>query len=413
MPAFATLVMNDVVIHSIPSVRCSRDTLTRMSPRMVSYRSELKSRIAGLLDDVAMACPQTEESLVALAVALADHREEGRALFPRVLICDDLDVVLRNLQGSNAIRIGTGPRGPDTVLRALKKCAPLADEGWAIWIDRDENRFDFGVFREPGPTAVDLRHTLMETAPDNRLRALLVAQFAPGIVEVLAAGDGGLRIHFSGIRDDRPAPEDAETQVVELFCADLDDDDQMKQSFVSFGNNIFHSILRRGHGALIAVAPSDDKSWATGVDAVVLDEPIDIASLVKAHVQAPTPEVLSELLAYVDLLAGMLNSDGITVFDTAGRVLAFNWFIKTDTASLGPREQLGGARHRAFGILKQLVDGQQLRGAFIRSSDGGESAYERTSTCQTPAPYVGNRARPWWYLQQRWNQWRLLRLLSN
>jgi hypothetical protein len=76
----------------------------------------------------------------------------------------------------------------------------------------------------------------------------------------------------------------------------------------------------------------------------------------------------------------MLNSDGITVVDTSGRLLAFNWFVKTEASKLGPREQHGGARHRAFGALQAMVDDGRLRGVIIRSSDGGERAYEGKAT---------------------------------
>jgi hypothetical protein len=44
---------------------------------------------------------------------------------------------------------------------------------------------------------------------------------------------------------------------------------------------------------------------------------------------------------------------------------------------LTARERLGGARHRAFAALMALVDKQSAQGAFIRSSDGTDRAYER------------------------------------
>lgn len=343
-----------------------------MPAKMVTFRSELKSTIADFLGDAGMTCSVTEESLVALTVKLADHREEGKQLFPKVLICDDRDTVLRNIQGTDAILIGTGERIPDTVLRALKKCAPLADNGWAIWINREPNNFSYGVFREPSnPTSLDLRRTLLDTQDEGQLAALLIAQFAPGKVELISAGKPGLRVHLTGERADAVS-DDPEGDLVIMWSECVAEDS--RESFASFATTLIHDLLRKGHGTLLAITP-DGASLDFLADAVVLETPIDLAGLVRNHGDNETSAALSELNGYANLLEGMMNSDGIVVVDSAGRVLAFNWFIKTDTTQLTPREQQGGARHRAFGALKALVDDKTLRGAFIRSADGGETAY--------------------------------------
>lgn len=88
------------------------------------------------------------------------------------------------------------------------------------------------------------------------------------------------------------------------------------------------------------------------------------------HSGDETTENYTDLMSSAGLLGGMLNSDGITVLDTAGRVLGYNCFVRTTDENLKPRELVGGARRRAFTELRALVDAGNLRGAFIRSSDG-------------------------------------------
>jgi hypothetical protein len=350
-----------------------------VSAKVVTIRSELKRSIGDFLADAQMSCAETEESLIALTVTMADYREEGRQLFPRLLICDDLDSVLRNVQGSNPIELGSGDRNPDTVLRALKKCGPLAASSWAIWIERKPNEFRFGVFRAPTATAIDLRTTLRDTVSSSPLRAVMIGQFAPGTIELISTGQEGIRIHLTGQREEQIPNDEAQRQFIEWSASDISDD-RLRQSYQSFATTMLHDLLRKGHGTLIAVVPHNSKAWKRHArDAVLLEEPVDLASQLKAHAYDPTSSALSELLASVDLVEGMLNSDGITVFDTAGRVLGFNWFIRTDTSRLTPREKLGGARHRAFAALKARVDVDQVRGTFIRSSDGTDRAYERVA----------------------------------
>lgn len=342
---------------------------------MVTFRSGIKTAVADLLADADMTCAQTEEALIALVVALADLREEGAQLFPRLVICDDLEEFLKVVQGTSPLTLGTGPRVPSTIARGLKKCAPLADEGWAIWVSRGEQNFTYGVFRRPAsPTSLDLRSTLLDMPAEPSLHALTIAQFAPGRVEVVAAGQPVLRIHMSGERADLDSPE-GQSALVKRWSHDITDD-RLRSSFASFAARLLLDLLRKGHGALIAVVEAGVNPHNFVEDAVILDEPVDLAALVEEHAESGSSEALSELLDYSGLLAGMLGSDGIVLLDSVGRVLAFNWFVKTDLASLSARDQQGGARHRAFGALSALTREGTLRGVFIRSSDGGESAFE-------------------------------------
>ncbi len=345
-----------------------------MPAKIVTLRSELKRSISDFLTDAGMSCVATEEALVSLAVALADYREEERPLFPRILICDDLDAVLRNVQGSGAVEIGSAVRQPGTITRALKKCAPLTAGAWAIWVERQPETFRYGVFREPLPTALNIRATLLDT-PSDALRAVLIAQFAAGTIEMVSCGRPGMRIHLSGQREDDLSAEDTQLKVADWSAAGIANE-RVRESYHTFATTALQDLLRKGHGTLIAVVPHDKKTWRRHAkDAVHLNDPIDLAQQLEKLAGDASSLALFELSTSVELVAGMLSSDGITVLDTRGRVLAFNWFIRTDTRKLTARESIGGARHRAFSALRGLVDKRQIVGCYIRSSDGTDKAY--------------------------------------
>ena len=112
-----------------------------------SFRSLLTGAVADFLGDIGMSCTDTQAALAGLIVALESYREEGAPLFPQVFFCDSLDQTVRALQAREPIAIGSGPRSVDTVKRALKKCAPLARAGWAIYVQRGLGVFDYGVLR--------------------------------------------------------------------------------------------------------------------------------------------------------------------------------------------------------------------------------------------------------------------------
>ncbi len=351
-----------------------------MPAKVITFRSALKSSIGDFLADAKMTCAETEEGLISLVVALADYREEERPLFPRILICDDVATVLKNVQGTGQIEIGAGDRIPGTLQRALKKCAPLTSNGWAIWIERGLNTFTYGVFREPMPTALDIRATLHDTEDAPALRALLVAQHAAGTIELVSTGRPGIRIHLSGQRDEDVATEDSLSKVANSSAADIADEGDAKGSYINFFTTVLQDLLRRGHGTLIAVVPRDSDDWKSAAsDAVVLREPIDLAGQLAVLLGSPTAVAYFELASSIEVISGMLNSDGITVFDSGGRVVGFNWFIRTETDSLAPSEKLGGARHRAYFALGALVSSGDVLCCYIRSSDGGDQAQERNS----------------------------------
>jgi hypothetical protein len=168
---------------------------------------------------------------------------------------------------------------------------------------------------------------------------------------------------------------DEERRLAE-WCAEGIEDDRLKESVLSFANTVLHDLLRHCHGTLIAVVDAA-KPVPTSLtsDAIILSEPDDLAAMVDRQSRDRTSEALDELLCHRNLLGGMLQSDGAVILDTRGRLMAFNCFVQTDTSGLSPSELMGGARRRAFGFLCSLVDSKELRGAFIRSSDGHSHAH--------------------------------------
>ena len=346
-------------------------------PEAVTFRAEMKRAISDLLSDACMPCSETEEALLALVVRLADYREEGIPLYPRILIVDDLASALPILGGSSAISLGSGPRGPDTMEQCLKKCAPLTEGGWAIWVERTESDFRYGVFREPlVPVAIDLRETIRSLRKDDA-RAVFVGQVAPSTVEILSPGIDPIVIHLSAARREQlTSAHDEERRLAEWFVEEVADE-RSRESALSYATTVFHTLLRQCHGTLIAVVRAGESLCeALAADAILLDDRDDLAVMVERQAAERTSDALDELLCHTNLLGGMLRSDGAVILDTRGRVVGFNCFVRVDTAGISPSDLTGGARRRAFTTLCSLVDAGELRGVFLRSSDGQSQAYE-------------------------------------
>ena len=64
---------------------------------------------------------------------IAGYSEEGVRLRPECIVTTDIDKIAKVLPTRLLVRIGSGDLSAATFHRALKACAPLAQNGWVIF----------------------------------------------------------------------------------------------------------------------------------------------------------------------------------------------------------------------------------------------------------------------------------------
>jgi hypothetical protein len=351
-----------------------------VNTRSVSFRAQLKGTVSDLLRRENMQCPDTEETLLELVVALSHYTEEGITLFPRVILCEDLETTLGVLQGTDPLSIGFGPRNEKTMMQALKRCAPLSRSGWTVYLLRKQDRFHYGVFRtSSSPTALDIRDTVSSLANENNdLKIILISQLADKAVELIGARSGCVNAYLSATPDDAPSPSDAIDKLSNICISNVNE--EVREQLTSFFRKTMASLLMNcTHGTLIAVIPVGSPSIEElAHDGVLLERPVSFVNLVKEYEARRDADTLSALEDYSMLLGGMLATDGILILDTACSVLGYNIFVKdmTDSESL-PSTLIGGARRRAYTKLCEMTDRGMLCACFIRSSDGKSDFYQK------------------------------------
>ena len=340
--------------------------------KSTSFRTQLKETLSNFLDSEKMQCVDTLESLLELVVALSHYTEEGNDLFPQVLLCDNLGFALSIFQGSEAIEIGKGAKSASTMHQALRRCARLSQRDWVIYVHRSGNEFRYGVFRAPiAPTALGVRDTLVSLSqedPDHRI--IMVSQLVDKAVELIGSCSGCLNVYLSATPDDTSHPRAAVENFASAASAIVDTD--IKEQVDNFLLTTLFQALRYCHGALMAVAPHG----ATAViglteDGVTLAEPIRLADIVREYNERRGDDTLAKLDAFASLLAGMVASDGIVLFDEEAVVLGYNFFIQRLAGQVEtPSGLLGGARRRAYKSLCNMVSKGILRACYFQSSDG-------------------------------------------
>ncbi len=330
-------------------------------PSNITFRS-------GLVGGVADFCNESDLPLIAnplifveLVVLLARYKEEGVGLHPKVYITDNITMCNAMIGNAEKIKIGKATSNEDGIKQAIKKCAPLATGPWCIYIYDIGQDIEFGVFRgSSNITAVPIDDVLLAEA--EGLAVVKVFQVADECVEVKCNNQRSHYIFLNHVKDSSPPPLQHLKNLVSAICHQVSEDD--RESIESFLNNVLFEGLRESHGCLMAVTNKNDAPAILKEDGVFLEEPIDFVRLVDDANKDPA--LFEFLISKVELLKGMLNSDGIILFDWKGRLLGYNCFIKINQKA----KVIGGARKRAFFSLKDNVGKKGVYAAFMQSQDG-------------------------------------------
>jgi hypothetical protein len=336
----------------------------KVSTKRISFRAQIQGEIADFLRDEKMGCDATTEGLAELIGSLAHYQEEGERLFPEIFVCDDAKEVLRVVQGSELIAIGTGTRASGTIVAALKRCAPLAEDGWAVYIERQPNAFSYGMLRLSSHP-LSLTSAEGVSAPESaEFHVLLVSLLAPNVVEIRSSSNKSLEIQLSSARAEAFSPNRGLYNLTSTICSDIVGD--LGEETERFLRKTLSRALRRCHGTIIAVIRNmENETAALLSDNIRLEPPLDFRQRVADFKLARGVEEIAALHSAASLLGRIINNDGVTVFSTDAKVLAYRVFIQSTGGNLAS----GGARNRAFQSLRSRC-GKEIISAFFLSQDG-------------------------------------------
>ncbi|HEX8049206.1 hypothetical protein [Rhizobium sp.] len=291
---------------------------------------------------------------------MAKYKEEGVPLYPEVYLTTDVQAILGMLPDAQRLPLGATTRDIKGIKLAIKKSAPLAIGGWLIYLEDRVDKLNFGLLRgSSNPISVLLDRVLLD--PHNIIPVTKMFQVADDCVEILNSSGERHIIFLNHRKDDSPPPlASLESLITSVTFAVKEDLMEPTQSYLT---RVLYNALRISHGTLIAVTNKPSPPRRLFNDGMKLDEPIDFPGLIK---QLKRTEIAPErLISAAALLEGMLNSDGIILFNDKAQLIGFNYFVKSKPAT----DESGGARRRAFATLSSNV-GKGLRGAFIQSQDG-------------------------------------------
>lgn len=330
-------------------------------PTNIIFRTHLIGEITDFAEACSMGMLTRTSNLAELIMSLSKYREEGLRLTPAVYLCSDLNQVLKLIPYSRYIQIGQTKLKDNAIKDILKKCAPLARDGWCIYIEGIKNKFRYGLFRDTfNPLAVPIDLTLFMSGTEH-VKVIKVHQIVDDCVEIRSYRGDCHYVFFSNKRDSTPSPLQHVDDLVSEICQKISS--EIKESVTTFFGKAIRSALLDSHGTLIAVCNKKVPKYLS--DGVHLPQAIDFSMLVKNALR--DKEQLPNLQFEITLLKGMLNSDGIIVFNCDAKLLAYNCFISLPAQKT--RAVIGGARRRAFDALSHKLE-RGVVAIYIQSQDG-------------------------------------------
>lgn len=334
----------------------------------ISVQTNLSAALGSFLKKEKLKGSETQEALTSLVALLSDYREEGQRLFPEIFMFDDVSNILQSLPNSERVVIGAGPKASGTLGLALKRCAPLAQWGWSIYVLRTSEEFEYGLLR-CGHTALSLTASdLLIEQGEESLPALLIRNISHHTIEISGACKNSIRIHFGAVEHSGEDP----LLAIRAFCLSVTRGVpvNLQEQVRNFYFRVFAGVLRSGHGCLAAVLINKTKKIPTQFkDGVAITPPLDVAAKVATLLRTSDCESDTRLRATAALIRGMLCTDGVTLLRPDGSVPAYNIFVRSDNAKGNEATPFGGARRRAFKALCSWL-GSNLQSAFFLSQDG-------------------------------------------
>jgi len=297
-----------------------------------------------------------------------NYEEEGVKIRPAIYVTSNIHAVQRTIPDCVDI-VFYEDENSNNFNQRLKALMVFCLEGWSIFINYTNSSVQYGIIK------------CTNSIKDEPLEKLIFSKQYKSVLEqktkliymsVVTSGTFALR----GIQGNQTSicfninnvvSKDLD-ETINRFVTDglskLKTTKRKQEDIKNLYNNIFTKMIKGSHGTICLVVDKefkDTKGWLS--DGTWLPEPIEFA---KSFLTSKSFSE-SKLRAYCDILVTMLNYDGITVIDNAGRILAYNVFVESEKNAT--RNIIGGARLRAAYSLLNTKN-KRVIGVYFQSQEG-------------------------------------------
>ncbi len=332
-----------------------------------SLRDSTLEKIKSFLYDEGFeSCPDTSNGILSIINLISDYHEEGVPLFPEIIIIKDFTPIEGAVHHRIEFKSPTVKKSDFD--KVLKTCAPLATCGWTIYIITGENELHFGLINaEITETAPSLFwQTVGNQQTDDTSLIAYIRNVGQKTVEL--SGRKKRLIVSLTLGSNKDGSRDDILSLSKAATKDLES--ETRTDTENYLHKVFCKAIKQGHGCLVGIVQDDDVSIENAIgklnDGAYFKAPIDLNRIIATENEIHSNESSTELNAYGEILAAMLNHDGITLMTSKAKLIGYHIFIRSEKDDK-PKPQKGGARHRAFCAM---IEVQAFNSCFYRSQDG-------------------------------------------
>lgn len=313
---------------------------------------------------------------IGLFYTLINYEEEGQKIKPTILITDNINNILKNIPKSKKI-IFYEDEDESNFRGRIKALMCFCKNDWNIYINFGENGIEYGIVKSL--TSLKEKTLLQELSSKDTLEDIskksslvVINVFGGGVCKLFGARGNTCSVCFNLNSDYEYNWDNEIADFVDACVSKIKTTKRKLQDIKNLLNNIFHNVLKGLHGTICMVVDKDFKD-KTGFfeDGTWLKEPIEF---IKLFVRSTNFDE-NTLRSYADVLTTMLDFDGITIIDNAGRIRAYNVFV--ESSSDKQNKVVGGARRRAaYSILHNK--NKKIIGVYFQSQDGDNFYKEKS-----------------------------------
>ena len=306
---------------------------------------------------------------------LSDYYEEGTQLFPEIIVLDSVDY-FNTIPIKKIFKLYSGDINHHQFCKALKMCAPIATNGWLLYVCIHNQTMEWGVITtELSETSIPLGIQIIHDKPENDCHVVYIRNIGQKSVLLQSlGGDAGCQITMS-LND--PIQNGANN--IDPFCNQLIEalGNDLGEEFDTYIRKIVNRALRLGHGNLFVIIEDGQRIPDILKGGISLENsPIDLydAYLEIKNVEdtASVVQANYKLQMLSNLSIGMMNQDGITIFTKSAKIVGFHYIVENNT----PQENalLGGARTKAY---EALCNCEEIGTVFMRKQEGETKLFVR------------------------------------
>ncbi|WP_276135063.1 hypothetical protein [Polluticoccus soli] len=317
----------------------------------------------------------TKRGILEVINLISDYHEEGTALYPEVLVTNNLDF-FETIPNKDVV-IQEGALTIEEFRSAVKLCAPLAINSWIIFIEVKGNRIKYGITSaEMTETSPSIYHqTVGELRVEYKDTTIAYIRNIGQKTVELAGLKNRLVVSLT-LDEPKPLTMNEISELCQSIAAGCEQ--KLRVNVKTFFEKLIDETLKIGHGNLIGIVEDDDKkidnlkAEIKGNGGIYLAKPIDFQSLIEDSEINKNSESSINLKAFASVIKSMLNHDGITIISTKARLIGYHILI--DSYVNKGDVLVGGARSKAFVSMQNCG---HFKFCFYKSQDGNIKIWKK------------------------------------